>query len=108
MDNINKKTWHFGLIFYNAQEWENNGFGITNDIIGAAGVVNGLVGFDATINAKHVYWYAQRINGRVVSAAELTAINQAKALKVLIASKSIGNKLGVAGGLVITGDVLYN
>jgi len=67
-----------------------------------------LVGFDAAINSKHAYRYARRINGRVVSAAELTATNQAKALKVLNVSKSIGNKLGVAGGLVIAGDVLYN
>lgn len=85
-----------------------DGFGIANDIIGGAGVVNGLVGFDAAINSKHAYRYAQRINDRVVSAAELTATNQAKALKLLNVSKSIGNKLGVAGGLVIAGDVLYN
>lgn len=91
-----------------AQSQGGNAFGIANNIIGGAGVVNGLVGFDAAINSKHVYRYTQRINGRVVSAAELTATNQAKALKVLNASKSIGNKLGVAGGLVIAGDVLYN
>ena len=85
-----------------------NGFGITGDVIGGTSVVNGLVGFDAAINSTHTLSYAQRVNGVVKSAAELTAINQARALKVLNASKSIGNKLGVAGGVVIAADVLYN
>jgi hypothetical protein len=85
-----------------------NGFGISSDVIGGAGVINGLTGFDAAINSTHALKYAQKVNGAVVSAAELNAINQAKALKVLNASKSIGRGLGYAGGIVLAGDVLYN
>ena len=91
-----------------AANGEGADFGIANDIIGGASVVNGLVGFDAAINSTHTLRYAQRVNGVVKSAAELTAINQARALKVLNASKSFGSKLGVAGGVVIAADVIYN
>ncbi len=67
-----------------------------------------MAGFDAGVSSKHTYRYAQRFNGKVVSAAELTTQNQAKALKVLNASKYIATKLNVASAIVITGDVLYN
>ena len=85
-----------------------NGFNVADNILGGAGLINGLAGFDAGLSLKHTYRYAQRVNGKIVSAAELTAQNQGKALKILNASKSFATKLNVASVIVITGDVLYN
>jgi len=87
---------------------DGNRFGLAGNIVGGASVIDGLVGFDAALNSTRSLKYAQRINGSVVSAAELTALRQAKALKVLNASKSLGKKLGIAGSVVILADVLYN
>ena len=63
---------------------------------------------DASIQSGVVFRYAQRVNGRVVSAATLTAQNQARAASMMSATKSLSNKLGVVSGAVIVGDVLYN
>jgi hypothetical protein len=91
-----------------AQSNSGNAFDITNGIIGGASLINGLVGFDAAINSTVVLKYAQREIGTIVSATELTALKQARALKALNVAKSVGNELGVLGGLVIAGDILYN
>jgi len=119
----NPANIHIGMVYFTDGSkadwnlWINNNlpsgsggysFNVAYDILGGTGLINGLAGFDAGVSSRHTYVYAQRINGKVVSAAKLTALNRAKALKVLNASKSIATKLNVASAIVITGDVLYN
>jgi hypothetical protein len=87
---------------------DNNGFNSINNIIGGTSLINSVIGFDAKLNSTHIYRYAQRINGSVVSAAELTAAHQSNASRVLNVSKTAGKILGGTGGLVIAADVLYN
>jgi len=92
----------------NSQNWLNTGFGIASDILGGAGVLNGLAGYNAKMMSEHVFKYAQRVGDIIESASEITRDYQTRANNVLSITKSMTKYLGYTSGALIIGDVFTN
>jgi RHS repeat-associated protein len=73
--------------------WVND----ANNVNTGLGVGSGVFGGNYGLTANQTFRYAQRINGRVVSAAELTAAHAAQSMKVANALGRINVITGVLG-----------
>ena len=74
------------------------------------GVASGVIGGNYGLTANQVFKYGQRITGRIVSSAELTAVHAAQSLKVANALGRLNLATGVLGSAYSTGKAIsdYN
>ena len=88
----------------------SNWVNTTNNINTGIGVGTGVLGGNYGLTANQTFRYAQRINGRVVSAAELTAAHTLQSLKVAEALGRVNLVTGVLGSAYSTGKAIsdYN
>jgi hypothetical protein len=80
------------------------------NVITGLGVGSGILGGNYGLTAQQTFIYAERINGRVVSAAELTVAHTVQSLKVANALGRINLVTGVLGSAYSTGKAIsdYN
>jgi RHS repeat-associated protein len=74
-------------------EWINT----ADNVLSGIGVLPGLLEGNYGLTANQTFRYAQRINGRVVSAAELTAAHTAQSLKIANSLSRFNLVTGVLG-----------
>jgi hypothetical protein len=81
-----------------------------NNINTSIGVVTGVLGGNYGLTANQTFKYGQRINGKLVTAAELTVAHTAHSMKVANTLGRVNLVTGVLGSAYSTGKAIsdYN